>query len=98
MRAFLWALLGSAGVTVAEVIMRRTPDAYPWPVAAFSILMSYCLWQIFRQENLIAGTVIVSLTMALLRTFAALWIGDQVTPGAWTGLALIILASFVRNL
>lgn len=98
MESLSWAVIGAIIAVSSEVLMRLHKDMFPWPALIMNWGVTLCVWQILRHDNIISGMITWSLTVAMCRTAASLLIGDYISAGSWVGLALLVLAAFVKKL
>jgi hypothetical protein len=69
------------------------------PYTALSLIIPYCVFRMVKASpNLIVALVVFSFSTVFLRVIVTLTIQrQQVTPGTWAALGLLLLSQFARR-
>ena len=99
MRVWLWGLVSSGTANYIEWYARshREGNPYRWWMVPLAILINYGVVQMLRSATILDFAIIFALIGGTLRIVATLLVHDHVSPGAWAGYGLIILATLLKT-
>lgn len=98
----LWAVFAAIPAVGLEWCYRRWPDAWLshlWFYAPLSLAISYGVYRMVTMPGttLVDAFIVWALAVMGLRVFVSVAVlGDQVNPGTWAALALVVVGRIVQ--
>lgn len=98
----VWGLAAAVPAVVAEYLYRVLDGPwhkYLWVWVPMQLAIGYCIYRLVKAPGatLIDSFVVWAFSTTALRVVATLALGDQVRPGTWFALCLIIMARIAQT-
>lgn len=97
MIGLMWSVLGAISAVSSETWMRLHPGSFPWMSYVASLVTTYCVWQILRQDTLLHGMILWSTAIAAGRLLGTWYLGEPISVGMWAGIVLMMVANFIKR-
>lgn len=97
MTVLTWALVGAVSAVSAETWMRLHPTTFPWMAYVASLVTTYCVWQILRQDTILHGMILWTTSIAAGRLIATWYLNEPISGGTWVGFLLMLVANFIKR-
>ena len=101
MMAWAYGFMAAASAVTCEAYYRaHAGEGWGpalWPGLVLALVTNLGIWGILQTESMLGLAVVFSFFTALLRIIYVLHIGDTVSPGAWAGFGLVVVAAIVKG-